>query len=89
MLVAIVGDVHGRFFRVEEWVEELEKNLGEPVAVVLAVGDIETFATPDDHRLKSTNRNMPDEFAAYARVERTIRSEFVFVGGNTEYFEDL
>lgn len=89
MLVAIVGDVHGRFFRVEEWVEELEKNLGEPVAVVLAVGDIETFATPDDHRRKSTKRNMPAEFAAYARGERTMRREFVFVGGNNEDFEDL
>ncbi len=89
MLVAVVGDVHGRFFRVEEWVEELEKNLGEQVSVVLAVGDVETFATPDDHRRKSTKRNMPAEFAAYARGERAMRREFVFVGGNNEDFEDL
>ncbi len=89
MLVAVIGDVHGRFFRVEEWVEELEKNLAEPVAMVLAVGDVETFATPDDHRRKSTKRNMPAEFAAYARGERAMRREFIFVGGNNEDFEDL
>jgi lariat debranching enzyme len=89
MLVAVIGDVHGRFFRVEEWVEELERNLGEEVAVVLAVGDIETFSTPDDHRRKSTKRNMPAEFAAYARGERQMRREFVFVGGNNEDFEEL
>ncbi len=89
MLVAVVGDVHGRFFRVEEWVEALEKNLGEEVAMVIAVGDVETFPTPDDHRRKSTKRNMPAEFAAYARGERRMRREFIFVGGNNEDFEDL
>lgn len=89
MLVAVVGDVHGRFFRVEEWVDALEQNLGESVSMVLAVGDVETFATPDDHRRKSTKRNMPAEFAAYALGERRMRREFIFVGGNNEDFEDL
>ncbi len=89
MLVAVVGDVHGRFFRVEEWVDALERARGEEVAFVLAVGDVETFSTPDDHRRKSTKRHMPAEFAEYARGERKMRREFVFVGGNNEDFEDL
>lgn len=89
MLVAVVGDVHGRFFRVEEWISALEQARGEPVALALVVGDVETFATPDDHRRKSTKRNMPAEFAAYATGERTMRVPFVFVGGNNEDFETL
>lgn len=89
MLVAVVGDVHGRFFRVEDWVDQLEQSRGEPVAFVLAVGDVETFSTPDDHRRKATKRAMPAEFAAYAAGERRMRRPFVFVGGNNESFEDL
>jgi predicted phosphodiesterase len=89
MLVAVVGDVHGRFFRVEDWVDQLEQSRGEAVAFVLAVGDVETFSTPDDHRRKATKRNMPAEFSAYASGERTMRRPFVFAGGNNESFEDL
>lgn len=89
MLVAVVGDVHGRFFRVEDWVTELERAKGMEVSLVLSVGDIETFATPDDHRRKSTKRNMPAEFADYASGGRTMRRPFVFVGGNNEDFETL
>lgn len=89
MLVAVVGDVHGRFFRVEEWVRQLEEARGVEVGLVLAVGDVETFATPDDHRRKSTKRSMPAEFAAYASGERVMQRPFVFVGGNNEAFEDI
>ena len=72
MLVAAVGDVHGRFFRVEEWIDTLEQSRGERVAAVLSVGDVETFSTADDHRRKATKRTMPAEFAAYARGERDV-----------------
>jgi lariat debranching enzyme len=89
MLVAAVGDVHGRFFRVEEWIDALEQSRGEKVAAVLCVGDVETFATPDDHRRKATKRNMPAEFAAYATGEREMARPFYFVGGNNESFEEL
>lgn len=89
MLVAVVGDVHGRFFRVEAWVEALEAALGEPVAVVLAVGDVETFSRADDHRRKAAKRALPAEFAEYASGERTMKRPFVFVGGNNESFEEL
>ncbi len=89
MLVAAVGDVHGRFFRVEEWVEALERARGQEVDLVLAVGDVETFPTADDHRRKSTKRSMPAEFAAYSSGARQMRRPFVFVGGNNEDFEDL
>lgn len=89
MLVAAVGDVHGRFFRVEEWIDALEQSRGERVAAVLCVGDVETFATPDDHRRKATKRAMPAEFAAYATGEREMSRPFYFVGGNNESFEEL
>ena len=89
MLVAAVGDVHGRFFRVEEWIDTLEQSRGERVAAVLSVGDVETFSTADDHRRKATKRTMPAEFAAYARGERTMARPFYFVGGNNESFEEL
>lgn len=59
------------------------------MAFVLAVGDVETFSTPDDHRRKATKRAMPAEFAAYASGARRMRRPFVFVGGNNESFEDL
>lgn len=89
MLIAVIGDIHGRFFRVEQWVETLEKARGQEVALVLAVGDVETFLTADDHRRKATKRAMPAEFAAYATGERTMRRPMVFVGGNNEAFGDL
>ncbi len=59
------------------------------MALVLAVGDVEAFLTPDDHRRKSTKRSMPAEFADYASGVRSMRRPFVFVGGNNEDFEDL
>jgi lariat debranching enzyme len=89
MLLVFVGDVHGRFFRVEEWLAALERARGDRVDLVLAVGDVETFTTPDDHRRKATKRTMPAEFADYACGARKMDREFVFVGGNNEAFEDL
>lgn len=89
MLVAVVGDIHGRFFRVEEWLRGIEDARKQPVELVIAVGDVETFATADDHRRKATKRTMPAEFAAYSQHERTMERPFWFVGGNNEAFEDL
>ncbi|MEZ4406870.1 MAG: metallophosphoesterase [Polyangiales bacterium] len=89
MLVAVVGDVHGRFFRVEEWVDQLEEARGEPVELVLSVGDVETFSKADDHRRKAAKRSLPAEFAAYASGERAMKRPFIFVGGNNESFEEL
>jgi predicted phosphodiesterase len=89
MLVAVIGDIHGRFFRVESWLEALEEARREPVGLVLAVGDVETFAQADDHRRKATKRTMPAEFSDYASGRRHFRWPLHFVGGNNEAFEAL
>ncbi len=89
MLLAVIGDVHGRFLRVEAWVAALEAAHGRPVDCVLAVGDVETFPTADDDRRKGAKRSMPAEFAAYTTGVRRMPRPFVFVGGNNEAFDDL
>jgi len=75
-LIVGVGDIHGRFHRVQTWLDALEHALDRPIDAVLAVGDVEAFATADDHRRKAAKRTMPAEFAAFA-------------GGNNEDFESL
>lgn len=89
LLIAAVGDIHGRFHRVETWLEALEAAHGRPVDVVLAVGDVEAFRRPDDHRRKAAKRTMPAEFAEYADGSRRVRRPLYFIGGNNEDFEAL
>ena len=88
-LIVGVGDIHGRFHRVRTWLDALERALDRPVDAVLAVGDVEAFAEPDDHRRKAAKRNMPAEFAAFARGESRMPRPFYFIGGNNEDFESL
>lgn len=89
LLIVGVGDIHGRFHRVEAWLEELEASLGRPVDVVLAVGDVEAFRHAGDQRRKAAKRKMPAEFAAYADGQRRLRWPLYFIGGNNEDFEAL
>jgi len=88
-LIVGVGDIHGRFHRVGTWLDSLERALGRPMDAVLAVGDVEAFATADDHRRKAAKRTMPAEFAAFARGESRMTRPFYFIGGNNEDFESL
>jgi len=88
-LIVGVGDIHGRFHRVRTWLDALEGALGRPVDAVLAVGDVEAFATADDHRRKAAKRTMPAEFAEFARGESRMTRPFYFIGGNNEDFESL
>jgi lariat debranching enzyme len=88
-LIVAVGDIHGRFHRVQGWLDSLEQALGRSIDAVLAVGDVEAFAAPDDHRRKAAKRAMPAEFAEFARGEARMRRPFHFIGGNNEDFEAL
>lgn len=87
LLVAGVGDIHGRFHRVEAWLDALEAARGRPVDFVLAVGDVEAFRRADDHRRKAAKRTMPAEFAEYADGLRRMKRPLYFIGGNNEDFE--
>ncbi|HSP77465.1 MAG TPA: metallophosphoesterase [Myxococcaceae bacterium] len=89
LLVAAVGDIHGRFHRVEAWLDALEEARGRAVDVVLAVGDVEAFRLADDHRRKAAKRAMPAEFAEYADGQRMMKRPLYFIGGNNEDFEAL
>jgi predicted phosphodiesterase len=89
LLVAGVGDIHGRFHRVEAWLDALEEARGRPVDLVLAVGDVEAFRHADDHRRKAAKRGMPAEFAGYADGERRMKRPLHFIAGNNEDFETL
>jgi Icc-related predicted phosphoesterase len=88
-LIVGVGDIHGRFHRVRTWLDALERALERQVDAVLAVGDVEAFATADDHRRKAAKRTMPAEFAAFAQGESRMTRPFYFIGGNNEDFESL
>jgi lariat debranching enzyme len=89
LLVVGVGDIHGRFHRVEAWMDALEAARGRPVGLVLAVGDVEAFRRADDHRRKTAKRGMPAEFAEYADGVRRMKRPLYFIGGNNEDFEAL
>jgi len=89
LLVAGVGDIHGRFRRVESWLDALAEARGREVDLVLAVGDVEAFRVADDHRRKTTKRLMPAEFAEYADGVRTMKRPLYFIAGNNEDFEAL
>lgn len=88
-LVAAVGDIHGRFHRVQEWMKALEAARGRPVDAVLAVGDVEAFQRADDHRRKAAKRSMPAEFSEYASGARRVHRPLHFIGGNNEDFAVL
>ena len=89
LLVVGIGDIHGRFHRVQDWLAELEKALGREADLVFAVGDVEAFINAEDHRRKAAKRAMPAEFADYAHGRATARHELWFIGGNNEDFETL
>lgn len=88
-LVVGIGDIHGRFHRVQEWLALLEQSLGRAIDLAFAVGDVEAFQRADDHRRKAVKRQMPAEFAEYAQGARTPYRPLYFIGGNNEDFETL
>ncbi|MGO9830010.1 MAG: metallophosphoesterase [Myxococcaceae bacterium] len=89
LFIAGVGDIHGRFHRVQGWLRELEQSRGRALDVVFAVGDVEAFQSQDDDRRKATKRAMPAEFADYARGTQQLYRPLYFIGGNNEDFEAL
>lgn len=89
LLVAALGDIHGRFHRVEAWLDALEQARRRRVSLVLAVGDVEAFRRADDHRRKAAKRTMPAEFAEYADGVRRVKRPLYFIGGNNEDFDAL
>ncbi|MFY0569268.1 metallophosphoesterase family protein [Archangium lansingense] len=89
LLVVGVGDIHGRFRRVETWLDALAEARGRSVDLVLAVGDVEAFRHADDHRRKAAKRAMPAEFAEYADGVREMKRPLYFIAGNNEDFEAL
>ncbi len=84
-----VGDIHGRFHRVREWVHALEQARGRQADLVLAVGDVEAFAQAEDHRRKAAKRAMPAEFTEFASGSVRFDRPLYFIGGNNEDFEAL
>src|SRR5688500_12711728 len=89
LLTVGIGDLHGRFNRVQGWLETLERGLGREIDLVFAVGDVEAFRSADDHRRKAAKRQMPAEFADYAEGQRKLHRPMHFIGGNNEDFEAL
>lgn len=88
-LLVAIGDIHGRFRRLQGWSERLSAALPLPIRQGLAVGDVEAFRDPDDQRRKATKRVMPAEFAAFADGAASLDFPLAFVGGNNEDFETL
>ena len=88
-LVAAIGDIHGRFIRVEGWLRELAAVQGRPVELAIAVGDLETFVESEAPLRKRTKRAGAAEFGPFARGERQLPCPLVFVGGNNEDFASL
>src|SRR5262245_37110372 len=89
VLTVGVGDIHGRFDRVQGWLEDLEAALGRGLDAVFAVGDVEAFASADDHKRKAAKRSLPAEWADYAAGTKKLRRPFSFIGGNNEDFDAL
>jgi lariat debranching enzyme len=89
LLIAGVGDIHGRFHRVQRWLRELEEGRGQALDAVFAVGDVEAFQTKDDHRRKAAKRAMPAEFADFAAGQEKLFRPLYFIGGNNEDFSAL
>jgi lariat debranching enzyme len=89
LFIAGVGDIHGRFHRVQLWLQALEDARGRPLDLVFAVGDVEAFQTQDDHRRKAAKRAMPAEFADYASGAQRLHRPLWFIGGNNEDFGTL
>ncbi len=89
LLTVGIGDIHGRFLRVQAWLETLEAALGRQVDAVFAVGDVEAFASADDHRRKAAKKLLPAEFSEYVSGTRKLTRPFHFIGGNNEDFEPL
>lgn len=89
LLTVGIGDIHGRFHRVQEWLAQLEDARGRPVDLALAVGDVEAFTVAEAHHRKATKRGMPAEFAEYASGAATLRRPLHFIGGNNEDFASL
>lgn len=88
-LLVAIGDIHGRFERVETWLRELEQRHGRPLDAALGVGDLETFAAPEAPLRKRTKRVEPAEFGPYARGEKQLPCPLYFIAGNNEDFAAL
>lgn len=89
MLLCAAGDCHGQLTLLYEGVEELEREIGRRVDLVLQVGDLGVW--PDAKQIdKATVRhNGPGEFPAWFKRGAQMPRPTVFVAGNHEDFEFL
>ncbi len=89
MLLCAAGDCHGQLTLLYEGVEELEREIGRRVDLVLQVGDLGVW--PDAKRIdKATGRhNGPGEFPVWLKRGVRVPRPTVFVAGNHEDFEFL
>ena len=89
-LVVGIGDIHGRFIRVNQWISGTETGaLGRSIDLVFAVGDIEAFPSPDEHLRKAVRRNTAAEFAEFVAGTMEFVRPIYFIGGNNEDFAAL
>lgn len=91
MIVAALGDVHGRMAAAIETLRQAERDAGVLIDIVLQVGDFEPHRDADDlagmyapHRKKEVG-----EFGAYARGEKRFPWPLFFIGGNHEPYAYL
>jgi len=89
LLFVGIGDIHGRFHRVAQWISQLEMARSREVSAVFAVGDVEAFTQPEHHNRKTSKRGMPAEFSEYAAGTLKMRRPLYFIGGNNEDFAPL
>ncbi|MBS2032112.1 MAG: metallophosphoesterase [Deltaproteobacteria bacterium] len=84
-----MGDIHGRFERVEAWLRELEQVHGKALELAIAVGDLETFVEAEAPLRKRQKRAGAAEFGPYASGAKRMPCPLVFLGGNNEDFAPL
>lgn len=91
LIVAALGDVHGRMSAAIETLRQAEQTAGVAIDLVLQVGDFEPHRDDDDlasmyapHRKKQLG-----EFPAYARGEKRFPWPLYFIGGNHEPYGHL
>ncbi len=89
LFIAAVGDIHGRFHRVDEWLRQLEEARGRELDFTLAVGDVEAFPNPESPLRKGSKKALPAEFQEFAVGRRRMVRPMYFSGGNNEDFRGL
>ncbi|MBI3723606.1 metallophosphoesterase [bacterium] len=84
--IAVAGDVHGEIDELASLLARFEEATGHPVDLLLQVGDLEPHRF--DRDLESLcmpeKRRSVGDFPLYAKGEKKLPCEVVFIGGNHE-----